>query len=202
MSATETLKHEHQVILLALTGAEAQAEQLTRNPAQATALLAQMADFFRNFADRCHHAKEENLLFPLMEERGIPREGGPLGVMYREHEEGRAHVRAIFEALPQATGGNTVALAELRQHVFAFVDLLREHIDKEDHCLYAMADQALSAQDQDDLQAAFDRVEAEEIGEGVHEHYHELAHQWAALAELLLAGGHEGGCSSCGACCG
>jgi hemerythrin-like domain-containing protein len=38
-------------------------------------------EFFRGFADKCHHCKEEDRLFPCMEARGIPREGGPIGVM-------------------------------------------------------------------------------------------------------------------------
>ena len=47
-------------------------------------------DFIRNFADTCHHAKEEGVLFASMEARGFPRQGGPIQVMLLEHEEGRA----------------------------------------------------------------------------------------------------------------
>jgi hemerythrin-like domain-containing protein len=62
-------------------------------------LFRQGVDFVRNFADRCHHAKEEENLFPRMEARGVPRDGGPIGVMLFEHEEGRAYVRAIAGAI-------------------------------------------------------------------------------------------------------
>ncbi len=200
MNAIETLKHEHQVILLALRGAEEQAHQLSRDAQQATALITEMTDFFRNFADHCHHAKEEKLLFPRLEARGVPREGGPIGVMLQEHEEGRGHVRAMIEALPRAREGDSAAVMRVREHLFAYVDLLREHIDKEDHCLFAMADGLLTEADQRELTEAFERVEREEIGAGVHERYHELAHQWAALTETNPWHEHEGGCQSCGAC--
>jgi hemerythrin-like domain-containing protein len=49
--------------------------------------LEESVNFLRHFADECHHFKEEKLLFPLMEEDGIPREGEPIGMMLVEHEE-------------------------------------------------------------------------------------------------------------------
>jgi len=198
MSATSILKHEHEVILLALQGAEAQANRLLRGFPEAAATIAEMADFFRNFADRCHHAKEEKLLFPRLEQRGIPNQGGPLGVMLAEHEEGRGYVRTLLAALPAAQAGDRAAARTVASNLLAYVDLLRQHIEKEDHCLFAMADQALTAEDQAELAAAFARVESEEIGAGVHERYHDLAHQWAAAGELEPV--HEGGCRACGAC--
>jgi len=59
------------------------------------------------------------------------------------------------------------------------VALLRAHIDKEDNVLFPMADQLLTAADQKELTEAFEKVEAEEIGEGVHDKYHQLAHELA-----------------------
>lgn len=49
----------------------------------------------------------------------------------------------------------------------------------EDNILYPMADGILTFADQAELAAAFDRVEAEDMGEGTHERYHQLAHEWA-----------------------
>jgi len=60
-----------------------------------------------------------------------------------------------------------------------YARLLRAHIAKEDNVLYPMADQLFTAEDQRSLTEAFDRVEAEETGEGVHEKYHQLAHKLA-----------------------
>ena len=55
-------------------------------------------DFFRQFADGCHHHKEEEQLFPAMESAGTPVEAGPIGCMLHEHELGRelvARMRAV-----------------------------------------------------------------------------------------------------------
>lgn len=176
MTPTETLKHEHQVILLVLDAAEREALRIQTTGQVRRDRAQDMIEFFRNFADRCHHAKEEKLLFVKMEERGMPVQGGPIGVMLQEHAEGRRLVRATAEALPQAQEGQARALEAVSDGLSAFVRLLRAHINKEDNILYPMADQILTALDQLELAAAFDKVEAEEMGEGVHEKYHQLAH--------------------------
>lgn len=173
MKPTETLKHEHQVILLVLTAAETEARRRTNLD---LGKAAQMADFFRNFADKCHHAKEEGYLFPALVQRGMPQDEGPIAVMLSEHNQGRAHVRAIFAELEKGTPDRMAVAADLE----AFVDLLRAHIGKEDNVLFPMADELLTEQDQVGLEAEFERVEVEELGEGVHEKYHQLAHELTA----------------------
>ena len=57
----------------------------------APGLLGDAARYFREYVDGCHNKKEENHLFPLIEQRGIPRSGGPLAVMLMEHEQNRVH---------------------------------------------------------------------------------------------------------------
>jgi len=173
--------HEHQIILMVLDAAEREARRIKEKGEVQSEQVEEMVDFFRNFADRCHHAKEEKLLFIRMEERGMPREAGPIGVMLYEHDLGRGHVRAIADLLPRA-GNDPAARDGIRQHLAAYVQLLRDHIYKEDHILYPMADQLLLPEDQRALEAEFERVEREEIGVGVHEKYHELAH-WLAGGE-------------------
>jgi hemerythrin-like domain-containing protein len=179
MTPTDTLKHEHQVIFLALDGIEGEMRRIQAGGPVRDERIEQMVDFIQNFADRCHHAKEENLLFARMEERGMPADGGPIGVMLQEHQEGRRLVRAVVEALPRASTGDLVASTTLTTNMLDYVRLLRMHIDKEDNILYPMADRLLTADDQSELAAAFDRVEAEEMGEGTHERYHQIAHELA-----------------------
>jgi hemerythrin-like domain-containing protein len=178
MTPTETLKHEHQIILVVLDAAEREAQLMEEGQLRAHR-VEQMIDFFRNFADRCHHAKEEELLFVKMNERGMPLQGGPLAAMLYEHDQGRRRVSAVADALPPANNGDPASIATVRDNLLAYVQLLRAHIAKEDGVLYPMADQLLAPQDQEELTAAFDRVEAEEIGEGVHDKYHQLAHELA-----------------------
>ena len=137
-----------------------------------------MIEFFTNFVDRCHHTKEEKHLFVKMEERGIPHDG-PIGVMLDEHDQGRRLVAAMRERLSAALALSEAATEALKADLVAYARLLRSHIDKEDNILYPMADSAFTAEDQRGLEEAFKKVESEEMGEGVHEKYHQLAHRLA-----------------------
>jgi hemerythrin-like domain-containing protein len=179
MRPTETLEHEHDVILLVLGAVEREMREIHAGGPVPAEKVEQMIDFIQNFADRCHHAKEEDLLFVRMEERGMLAQGGPIAVMLHEHDEGRRMVRAAAAALPRAAEGDPAARATLTTNLLGYTSLLRTHIAKENNILYPMANQILTDADQTDLIAAFDRVEAEEMGEGTHERYHQLAHQWA-----------------------
>ncbi len=179
MEATETLKHEHQVILLVLQAVEREVQGMRESNRVEAERVAKMVDFAQSFADRCHHAKEENLLFAKMEERGMSAETGPIAEMLAEHAAGRRLVRAVADALPRAVGGQPGAVAVVRDSLSAYTQLLRSHIEKEDNILYPMAERLLTPEDQRALVEAFERVEAEEMGAGVHERYHRLAHQLA-----------------------
>ena len=177
MTATETLRHEHDIILLVLDGAEREVQAQQSTGDLDVNKVEQMLDFFRNFADHCHHMKEEKQLFVRLAERGMPTQGGPIAVMLSEHEMGRQYLRETAAAIPLARMGNAAAMKQMADNLGGYVELLRAHINKENEILFVMADRILTAEDQAYLEREFERVEAEEIGEGVHEKYHQLAHE-------------------------
>lgn len=177
MKATEILKEEHRVIdrvLAVLERAAARLEQGERVPED---LFPKAVEFIRGFADRCHHGKEEGSLFPLLERQGIPKEGGPVGVMLFEHEEGRRWVRLMEEAGIGYRRGEAEARRNLIEAARGYSELLREHIDKEDHVLFVIADRVLTETDQTELLKQFEGVEQEEMGERVHAHFLHLTEE-------------------------
>jgi hemerythrin-like domain-containing protein len=179
MHATEILKQEHRVIEQVLDCLEVLADQ-ARESGHVDVEAARLAiDFFRQFADGCHHHKEEQGLFPALERRGFPRQGGPTGVMRGEHEEGRRYLSAMAAALDAAEADQADAVTGFSAAARAYTDLLRQHIHKEDHCLFPMSDQALSVTDQEQLLDTFRAVEEKEAGFGKHEKYLGIANQLA-----------------------
>jgi hemerythrin-like domain-containing protein len=159
----------------------------------------QAIDFFRSFADRCHHAKEENQLFPLMERRGFSPHAGPTAVMRAEHVEGRALIAAMEQATPAAARGEDEGRRRWLAAAGGYSALLRAHIEKEDHCLFPMADQHLRPADIDELDRQFAAVERNEIGPGVHERYVRLAETLARRFGVGMDGvpatAHTCGCA-------
>jgi hemerythrin-like domain-containing protein len=174
MSATEALKREHRVIERMLSILEASAAKVDAGEELPKRFFPRVADFIRNFADRCHHGKEEDNLFPAMEKRGIPRQAGPIAVMLTEHDQGRAYVREMDEAGQQFASGDKTALRVALDNARGYAKLLRQHIDKEDNILYQMADRVLTTADQQELLSKFEEVERERIGAGKHEEYVKL----------------------------
>lgn len=172
MQATGILKHEHQAILLVIAAVEKEVAFIEQTGKIHAQTVREMADFFKNFVDRCHHAKEEKHLFAMLHERGMSREAGPLAVMLHEDEQGRACVRAVAEAVAGKGAPDAAAIRKAKENLAAYAQLLRAHIDKEDTVLYPMADRLLKSADQKALAQAFDKVESEELGAGVHEKYH------------------------------
>src|SRR5262245_58941124 len=150
--ATELLSDEHRVIERVL----AVLEKLAIRPVEKSLDCWKKAlDFFSHFADQCHHFKEEQVLFPAMEERGIPRDGGPIGMMLAEHEEGRDLVRLMRAAIALMETKNEVAKEILIDKAKAYVRLLKEHIQKENEILFKIADDVIPADEQKSAVAIF-----------------------------------------------
>jgi hemerythrin-like domain-containing protein len=164
--ATALLSDEHRVIERVLVVLE----RLTKRPvAQSLDSWKKALDFIRGFADGCHHFKEEKVLFPAMEAHGIPTEGGPIGMMLVEHEEGRGYVRSMLAALEDADTER--AQQTLIDNAKSYIRLLKLHIQKEDDVLFKIADETIAASEQRELLRAFEEHEANEMGAGVHEKY-------------------------------
>jgi hemerythrin-like domain-containing protein len=175
VEATRILMEEHRVIERVLASIEAGAGRLAQGKPMRLLFFVDAADFVKGFADGCHHRKEEGVLFPAMEAAGVPREGGPIGVMLAEHEEGRRLIQGMRAAAQKLESGDASSREGILQNAQRYVALLRQHIVKEDHVLFPMADKVITGEERDEVAEAFERVEHEETGEGAHEKYLGLA---------------------------
>jgi hemerythrin-like domain-containing protein len=196
MRPTEILSGEHRVIEQVLSCLERIANRAATEETLEAADARLAIDFFRHFADKCHHGKEEGCLFPALEAKGFPREHGPTGAMRWEHQQGRRHLGAMEAAVPAAAVGVAEAAWRFAAHARAYVDLLRQHIHKEDHRLFPMADATLTPEDEQAVFTSFDQLEHENAGNGTHEKYlriaDDLARRWGVALATAAAG--EGGC--------
>ncbi len=143
MKATEILMNEHRAIERGLSVLERCASRLTDGDAVPVRTLSGILNFIRNFADKCHHGKEEGFLFPALQRSGLPKQAGPLAVMQEEHDEGRRLVGEMSGALDGVGAGEPAATETFCRSAFEFAGLLRGHIGKEDNVLFVMADMRL-----------------------------------------------------------
>ena len=174
MKPTEVLTTEHDAIKRMLQILGCVCDHLEAGEEVDSQHLEQIVEFIRVFTDRCHHGKEEDLLFPAMEAAGVPNEGGPIGVMLREHDLGRTHVKGMSEAVAQYKAGVHNVTSAIVQNARNYIALLDQHIVKENDILYPIANMHLSPKEQASLLEGFERVERERIGPGKHEEFHQL----------------------------
>lgn len=161
MEPTQALSEDHLVIERAVACLELAAHRLDTGEAVRLGLFVDIADFIRDFADGCHHRKEEEALFPALEAAGLPRDGGPVGVMLSEHEEGRRLAAALRSAAETLAAGDESAARDVVENAEGYAALLRRHIFKEDNVLFMMAQQVLGPEKQAALAGAFERIERE-----------------------------------------
>jgi hemerythrin-like domain-containing protein len=179
VETTRSLREEHRLILAVLDALEVAVRRAESSGRVRREVFGPFVEFFRGFADRCHHGKEEDRLFPCLERCGVPREGGPIGVMLEEHRLGRGHVRAMGEALEAAEGGDAGAAGAVLAHARDFLELLRDHIRKEDHVLFEIADRVVPEDDRRSLARAYEEAESDRA-------YRDTRARCEALAGELL----------------
>ncbi len=177
---TQCLRNEHQIILIVLSCFEIALGRARQSGCVRQAEFEPFVEFFRGFADKCHHCKEEDRLFPCLERKGIPREGGPIGVMIYEHEQGRRLVRTIAGALEAADSGDASAIRTILEHGQSYLELLRAHIGKENNVLFEMADQLVQGADLTDLVNTYNEAEKEPT-------YDDTYTKCRAIADRLLS---------------
>jgi len=178
MQPTDILMHEHRVIEQVLACLDEMAVRFKSAGRIDEEPARQAIEFFRNFADKYHHAKEEGHLFPAFEVNSARAHCNPLPVMLMEHDHGRAHVIGMEQAIEAASKGDAGALNTWVQHATGLIGVLEEHIMKEDRVLFPMTNSVLTAEDQSSLAARFDEAEAE-MGRGMHAKYVAIANDLA-----------------------
>jgi len=136
--------------------------------------LEQLLEFFKVFVDTCHHTKEEELLFPALEDVGVSRQSGPIGVMLKEHQQGREYVVKMNAALDRYSDDDRAAARDLIKSAHAYITLLNQHIDKENNVLFPIAEKNLSDEKQAELWEGFETIETQKIGAGKHEAFHKM----------------------------
>ncbi len=181
MKSVERLMAEHELIERGLVLLEKAVVRIDAGQTLPKDFPAWAVQFFQQFADKCHHAKEEDVFFPVLKQRGIPEQGGPIGVMLHEHVLGRDCVGRMNDA-SQAQPVDTRKFAEAARQ---YIPLLRQHIFKENNVLFHMAERVMSDADDADVTSRFSQVEQERGVTGWHESFASDVVRW----EQALKGG-------------
>ncbi|MBI2362579.1 MAG: hemerythrin domain-containing protein [Elusimicrobia bacterium] len=164
MKPTDILKSEHRVIEKVLARVGKACDRAEGGSFDAEEFAVSLA-FFREFADKRHHGKEEDKLFPAMNRHGMPLDSGPLACMLSEHDLGRSLLKTVAQGLPACRKGDAAAKKNVVGAYREYIAFLTEHIYKEDNILFKMADQVIPPLAQAELEAQFAEFDEQGIGE-------------------------------------
>lgn len=171
MDALDLMMEEHQNIKRGLALIRIMCISLFSTKALNLEDYYSLIEFVRNYADKHHHEKEENILFKKMEEEMGESAKGPLTGMYIEHDLGRIFISNLEQALKKAEKGDREAPVDIIANAIAYVDLLGRHIAREDEVIYQFARRSLSKESLILLTQESEIVESQGKEKGIQEKY-------------------------------
>ncbi len=157
---TQVMVEEHKLILRMIALLEQNTARMEQGQFRDWNFFLAGVDFIRNYADRFHHAKEEDVLFKALVKNGMPEQNSPVAAMLMAHDEGRAFVRNMEEAAQKALAGELGQIPVIAENARGYATLLRDHIDKEDNILYPLAERVLPEDLRPAMVASYDKAEA------------------------------------------
>jgi DUF438 domain-containing protein len=167
------LVSEHEMIERAMAVLKNNLEKIdeaVKEPLQ----MQRSIDFLLEFGDKIHNTKEEKFLFPLMEQKGLPVEGGPIGVMLMEHDAERKLLQRMMAELPNLAEATPAARQRFAAEGFEYLTIRAEHIWKENDILYAMGRKVFTDDDNTSLLGAFKEIDQQTYGDTARVHYEQM----------------------------
>jgi len=178
-NVTKVMVEEHQLILRMISLVEQNTALVERGAFTNWTFYLDAIDFIRNFADRFHHAKEEDVLFVELVKNGMPEKQSPIEAMHIEHDQGRNYVRNLEAAVQKVLAGDAGQTPAVVSNAKGYAELLKGHIEKEDTVLYPLAERILPADVRSSMIQAYS--EAEHKAQGIADKYRQMVEHYEAV---------------------
>jgi DUF438 domain-containing protein len=164
---------EHEMIERAMAVLKSNLERIDET-VKAPLQMQRAIDFLLEFGDKMHNTKEERFLFPLMGQKGLPVEGGPIGVMLMEHDAERKLLGRMIAELPNLVEATVAGRQKFAAEGFEYLKIRAEHIWKENDVLYAMGRKVISEEENATLLNEFKTLDKQTYGDTARQHYAQM----------------------------
>jgi len=153
-SVFEILRGEHRRILEAADLALQVASRLERGETVPTGTLSALSNFFSYAVHRNHRDKEDTLLFPRLQDKGLKQGAGCVSALMTEHQEGAEAFARMLAAAEAYEYGDRDAIRAWIDGARRYAAMLASHIGQEEQVLFAEAERLLTPADQQELSDA------------------------------------------------
>ena len=150
------LMKEHRLIERMIPLLDKELTQMNEEDEANVELLTVAVDFFRTYADRTHHGKEEDILFRELAKKRLSKEHQRImNELVAEHVSARKTVSALANAKNNYHEGNPESLKDIITYARKLVGFYKAHIEKEDKHFFYPVLEYLSKKEQDDMLEEF-----------------------------------------------
>ena len=157
---------EHRLIERMLKVVEAEVARITKEGNANVAFIDIAVDFIQTYADRCHHGKEEDILFRDLAKKGLsPEYKKTMDELIQEHIYGRKTTKELIAARDKYSKGDKKALPDIIRSLTALVEFYPKHIEKEDKHFFLPCMKYFTQQEQDAMLNEFQEFDRKLIHE-------------------------------------
>ncbi len=159
MNITQTLINEHVLILKGLKFLRIARNNIEINEHPPKQFFQKAVPFFRNYADKYHHYKEEFLMFGFLAHKKEGQIDLEIGSLRHQHEIGRQFLTKVERSINGYDMGNEIAITSLLENLASFISVLSRHIFREDNLFFPMVEHELSDEEKSTLSEQFKHEE-------------------------------------------
>lgn len=150
------IRDEHRSISAILHGMEYLVDRVrTRKARIDPRVFSAMIYYLDTFSERMHHPKEDRYLFKAMRSRGAEA-AAVVADLEKEHAAGGEALKRLEQSLVRYEEGGDKEFPAFAEAVARFVGGYRDHMHKEEHIVFPLAQRLLSAQDWAAIDRAFE----------------------------------------------
>lgn len=166
---------EHRLIEEMVELLKAELDKIKKGGEVDPVFIEDAVDFFRTYADRTHHGKEEDILFKSLEDRDLkPKHQKVMEELVKEHIYAREQVSALLLARNRYLEGSEDELDNLITTLTNLIELYPSHIEKEDKHFFIPIMDYFTDEEKDEMLEEFYEFDREMI----HEKYEKVVEKY------------------------
>ena len=192
MESLRIITEEHQNLWRIATTIDLVADEMAAGGPVDSAFFTSIFDYIEQFMDGCHHAKEDEHLFPVLRRRSAEA-AAVLDRLQAEHRNGPEVLKALRLQLAATAAGES-ANAGFAAALRTYTQSLKAHIRTEEKDAMPLARELLTVEDWDEIDEVFLDNDDPLFGEQARAEFRQLFHRIASLApESVGLGAHSAG---------
>lgn len=163
---------EHRLIERVIKLMSAELETINKNREPSLSFIDKTVDFIRNYADKCHHGKEEDILFKELSKRQISSlHRKMVAELISEHRQARDAVKDLMEARNNYVKNKQNSLSDIKRQIKWLIEFYPKHIEKEDKRFFIPSMSYFSKKEQDKMLSEFCRFDSNAFDKSVQDTY-------------------------------